>query len=70
MKTVTFAKRWVHHVSDTVREEYPAGSTVDVSEDRAKAAQDAGVLKGEPVDAKPAEKPETTPAAASKTKGA
>lgn len=70
MKTVTFAKKWIHHVSDTVREEYPAGSTVDVSEDRAETAKGAGVLKGEPVDAKPAEKAETAPAATPKTKGA
>lgn len=66
MKTVTFSKRWVHRPTDTSKEVYPAGSTVDVSEDRAKAAHEAGVLKGDPVDVKPAE-PVTPPA---KTKGA
>lgn len=59
MKTVHLAERYFHIISETVREEYPAGSTADVSDDRAKAMQDAGVLKGDPVDvveAPPAEK--------------
>lgn len=59
MKTVEFAKRWRNRVSETVVHEYPAGSTAVVSEEAAKAASEAGVLKGEPVDA-PVEKPEET----------
>lgn len=50
MKSVEFAKSWRQPVSDTVVHEYPAGSKLDVSEAVAKAAFDAGVLTGEPVD--------------------
>lgn len=50
MKTVHFALRWLNRTSDTVVEEYPAGSTVDVSDDRAEKAKAEGVLKGDPVD--------------------
>lgn len=51
MKTVHFSARWLNRISDTVVEEYPAGSTAVVSDDRAAKAAAAGVLKGEPVDA-------------------
>lgn len=54
MKTVEFADRWMHRTSETVVEEYPAGSKLGVSEDRAKAAHDAGVLTGEPAEPVPA----------------
>ena len=67
MKTVTFAKRWVYRPTETSKEIYAAGSTADVSEDRAKAAHEGGFLKTAPVDAKQAAAPVTPPA---KTKGA
>lgn len=57
MKDVEFAKRWRRPTSETTVEEYPAGSKLSVSAEVAKAAFEAGVLKGEPVDTPPA-KPE------------
>lgn len=51
MKTVQFAKTWRWPLSETAYEEYPAGSNVVVSDDRAEAAFKADALKGEPVDA-------------------
>ena len=73
MKDVEFAKRWRRQVSETVVEEYSAGSKVTVSEAIAKEAATAGVLKGEPVDTPAADKPAADtppadkPAAESKT---
>jgi len=60
MKDIELAKRWRHRVSDTVVHEYPAGSKATVSAEVAKAAVEAGVLKGEPTDTPPADAPEKT----------
>lgn len=51
MKTVHFDKRWRWPISDTSYEEYVAGSSPTISDDRAAAAEKAGVLKSSPVDA-------------------
>lgn len=51
MKTVKFAKRWRWPLTATSYEAYSPGDEVTVSNDRAEAAQKAGVLDGEPVDA-------------------
>lgn len=53
MKNVEFAKRWRRPKSETVVEEYPAGAKATVSDEIAKAALEAGVLKGDPVDTPP-----------------
>lgn len=53
MKDVEFAKRWRRKVSDTVVEEYSAGSKATVTEAVAKEAVTAGVLSGDPVDTPP-----------------
>jgi hypothetical protein len=60
MKDVEFAKRWRRKISDTVVEEYSAGSKATVSVEVAKEAVAAGVLKGDPVDTPPAEAPAET----------
>lgn len=44
MKTITLKKRWIDHVSATTQEEYPAGWSGEVSNDRAERAHRAGVL--------------------------
>jgi hypothetical protein len=51
VKTIKFAKRWRWPLTATSYEAYSAGDEVTVSNDRAEAAQKAGVLDGEPVDA-------------------
>lgn len=51
MKSVRFARRWRRRVNDATVEEYPAGVSAVVSNSRAEAAQRAGVLDGQPVDA-------------------
>lgn len=63
MQTVSFAKTWRWPLTETSYEEYPAGSKVDVSNDRAEAASKAGVLDGEPVEAKNTASRETEGAA-------
>ena len=65
MKDIELAKRWRHQVSETVVHEYPAGSKATVSDHAAKVAFEAGVLKGEPVNAAP---PADEPPAKTKTK--
>jgi len=55
MKTITLATRWTDQVAPTVREEYPAGWTGRVSEDRAERAAHAGVLVPAPTKAEPTE---------------
>ena len=55
MKDIELAKRWRRTVSETVVEEYPAGSKATVTAEVAKEAIAAGVLKGEPVDTPPAD---------------
>jgi hypothetical protein len=57
VKDIELAKRWRRTVSETVVEEYPAGSKATVTAEVAKEAVAAGVLKGEPVDTPPAEAP-------------
>ena len=53
MKSVRFARRWRRRLNDSTVEEYPAGASAVVSNARADAAQRAGVLDGQPVDAPP-----------------
>ncbi|QBX37225.1 hypothetical protein E4M02_02575 [Brevundimonas sp. S30B] len=48
MKPVEFAKAWRWPTSATSYEEYPAGFSGEISNDRAVAADRAGVLKAEP----------------------
>lgn len=57
MKDIELAKRWRRTVSETVVEEFPAGSKATVTAEVAKEAVAAGVLKGDPVDTPPAEAP-------------
>ena len=64
MKDIELTKRWRRTVSETVVEEYPAGSKVTVTEAVAKEAVSAGVLNGEPVDT-----PSEPQAEGKKTKG-
>lgn len=61
MKDVEFAKTWRRRKSETVVEEYSAGAKVTVSEEVAKAAHAAGVLKGEPVETPPPPQPAGDP---------
>ena len=56
MKSVKFAKRFRQPLSAATYQEWPAGTEDVVNNEIAAAAQAAGVLDGEPVDA-PAEKP-------------
>lgn len=51
MKKVKFSKRWRWPLTATSYEAYSPGDEVTVSNDRAEAAQKAGVLDGEPEDA-------------------
>lgn len=44
MKTITLATRWIDQIAPTVKEEYPAGWSGAVSNDRAERAARAGVL--------------------------
>lgn len=44
MKTITLASRWTDQIAPTVKEEYPAGWSGTVSNDRADRAARAGVL--------------------------
>lgn len=48
MKTITLKSRWIDQVDPVTREEYPAGWTGRVSDDRAERAARAGVLVPEP----------------------
>ncbi|MGH6977833.1 MAG: hypothetical protein ACRED4_00835 [Brevundimonas sp.] len=50
MKSVKFAKRHRHQLTDTSYQEWPAGAEDIVSDAVAKKAEAAGVLDGEPVD--------------------
>lgn len=51
MKSVKFAKRHRHQLTDTSYQEWPAGAQDVVSDAVAKKAEAAGVLDGEPVEA-------------------
>lgn len=62
MKDVKFAKRWRWPLSDAAYEQYQPGDALTISDDRAAAAEKAGVLDGAPAEPQ-AEKPVT------KTKG-
>lgn len=44
MKTITLASRWTDQIGPTTKEEYPAGWTGVVTNDRAERAERAGVL--------------------------
>jgi hypothetical protein len=50
MKIITFARRWRRRINAVTVEEYPAGSTATVSNERAAAAVKAGVLVDAPID--------------------
>lgn len=52
MKKVSFARRWNNSVNDISTHEYPAGWSGEVSNETAERAEAAGVLSGNPVDAK------------------
>ena len=47
MKTITLASRWTDRVDPVTTEEYPAGWSGEVSNDRADRASRAGVLVAE-----------------------
>lgn len=49
MKSVKFGKRFRFPLSPTSYVEYPAGFAGEISEERARAAKKARVLRGEPV---------------------
>ena len=55
MKQVKFAKRWRDRRNDTTVEEYPAGWSGEISDERATRAVAAKVLDGDPIDAQPPE---------------
>lgn len=44
MKTITLKSRWIDQTGPVTREEYPAGWSGEVSNDRAERAERAGVL--------------------------
>ena len=48
MKTITLKARWIDQVDPVTREEYPAGWSGEVTNDRAARAKAAGVLAPEP----------------------
>lgn len=56
MKTVKFARTWPDRIDDTTVEEWPAGWSGEISDERAARAEKAGVLDGEPKSIKPAAK--------------
>lgn len=56
MKTVKFARTWPDRIDDTTVEEWPAGWSGEISDERAARAEKAGVLDGEPKTIKPASK--------------
>jgi len=50
MKTIKLKSRWIDRIDDVTTEEYPAGWSGDVSNDRADRAVKASVLDEEPAD--------------------
>lgn len=50
MKTVKFARTWPDRIDDTTVEEWPAGWSGEISDERAARAEKAGVLAGQPAD--------------------
>lgn len=57
MKFITLPSGWIDHTGPTTKEEYPAGWSGEVSNDRAERAVRAGVLAIEPETPAPATKP-------------
>lgn len=49
MRTVTFDRRYIHPLANG-HAEYPAGATLEVSEEVAAKAEKAGRLKADPLD--------------------
>jgi hypothetical protein len=48
MKTITLKSRWIDRVDPVTTEEYPAGWSGEVTDDRAARAKRAGVLAPAP----------------------